>query len=1054
MKKVLLFILLFAFIGNVSFGQNPEDKTVKAERLLKTYFSSSLFQDAFMSNYGVRPFEFKIKNRGFFHSFSAKVINAFELDNFSFDTLHIHVFNVVAQKETELDLTNTHYTDKKGIPFDTNKGPGDPCTNMDFETGDFTGWELFEGTVNANPYEMVGATQIGTPGASHVIMTPGTDALVGIPTTNPNGGNFSVMLGNGTGTGGGAASLRQTFLVSAANAVFTYSYALVLEDPSGHTVGEKPFFKINMYDQNGDPIQCGDYQVISGNINSGGDPDFVAYSAGYYLPWKTAFAPLDNYIGQNVTIEFITGDCSQSGHYGYGYIDAECSPLEVVTSSPQICGGDAVTLTAPPGGASYLWSTGETTQEIVTATPGTYDVEITPVTGASCAITMSITITGSPGVPTAIFDMLPNPLCDGESFTVTDNSTATNGSVVDYWNWDFGDGTNLQGGQSETYTYGGPGTYNVQLVAGTGGCYDTLIQPITVTSFGDPTITQVGPYCTNDPSVTLAAIDAGGTWSATCGSCVDATTGSFDPGTAGDGFHDVTYTLSNGTCLAEDMITIEVNQSHDASIAAAGPFCDNEGLQLMNVVEAGGIFSATCGTCINGATGNFNPTIAGAGTHTVTYTFNNPCGDVQSIDIDVNPSMNASITSVGPLCLNNGSINLVAVDAGGIWSGAGITDANLGTFDPALAGAGTHVITYDIAGMCGDLQTTTIEVYPALTVQVFPGSAICLGETTNISALASGGDGNYFYSWDNNGGNLQSANVSPVVTTTYTVTVTDGCESVSDVVTVTVNPLPDVNFSGNPLQGCLPLTVDFTDIGQPTGSQCSWSFGDGEISTNCAPVTNTYTEPGCFDVTLTVVSPEGCISTNTLIDYVCAYDNPTADFSFGPQPTDYMNTDIEFTNQSSDNAVTFDWQFGSNGYLGSDYSENPSFYFPGGEPGTYEVCLDVSTINGCVDDTCQFVVIDDVFLLYVPNAFTPDGDGINDEFSVVIDGYDVEAFELLIFDRWGLLIWSSETVDEKWDGSIKGTADGVVQDVYVWKVNVKDTKGKLHENIGHVTLLK
>jgi len=1053
MKKVLLIALLFLFAGGISFGQNQDSKTVNAERLLKTYFSSTLFHDAFMSNYGLKPFEFKIRNRSFFNSFCSEVITAYEADDFGFDTLHNYVFSEIALNETTLNLTNTKFEEKKGIPFDANKGPGDPCTNMDFETGDFTGWEMFEGSVNANPYEMVGATQIGAPGTSHTIMTPGTDPVVGIPTTNPNGGNFSVMLGNGTGTGGGAASIRQTFLVSAANAVFTYSYALVLEDPSGHTVGEKPFFKINMYDQNGDPISCGDYQVISGNINSGGDPDFIAYSAGFYLPWKTAFAPLDNYIGQNVTIEFITGDCSQSGHYGYGYIDAECSPLEVISSSPQICGGDAVTLTAPPGGASYLWSNGETTQEIITSTPGTYDVEITPVTGSSCAITMSITITGSPGVPTALFDMLPNPICDGESFSVTDNSTATNGSVVDYWNWDFGDGTNIQGGQNETYTYASPGNYNVQLVAGTGGCYDTLIQPITVNAPGDPTITLAGPYCTNDAAASLTAVDAGGVWSATCGTCIDATTGSFDPNTAGDGFHDVNYLISGG-CPMDSTITIEVNQSHDATIGGVGPFCANAGLQNMNVIETGGVFSATCSSCINVSSGVFDPMAAGPGIHTITYTFANPCGDSQSIDIEVLPNMNAAITPIGPLCLNNGVESLVGADAGGTWSGNGITDAVNGLFDPAVAGAGTHIITYDIAGQCGDNQTTVITVYPALSLQVFPGSAICLGETANLSALASGGDGNYFYSWDNNGGNLQSATVSPVVTTTYTVTVTDGCESVSDIVTVTVNPLPDVNFTGDPLQGCLPLSVDFTDIGQPAGSQCLWSFGDGGISTNCAPVSNTYTEPGCYDVTLTVVSPEGCISTNTLVDYVCAYENPNADFTFGPQPTDYMNTEIEFTNQSSSNAITFDWQFGANASLGSDYSENPTFYFPGGEPGTYEVCLDVSTINGCVDDTCQFVVIDDVFLIYIPNAFTPDGDGINDEFSVVIDGYDVETFELMVFDRWGLLIWSAESVNEKWAGSVNGVPNAAVQDAYVWKVKVKDTKGKLYEKIGHVMLIK
>ncbi|NCP46634.1 MAG: hypothetical protein GW818_09515, partial [Flavobacteriales bacterium] len=78
------------------------------------------------------------------------------------------------------------------------------------------------------------------PGGHHNITTPGTDPLVGIPTTDPNGGGCSVMLGDFTGTGSKAASMRQTFLVSSQTTSFTYSYALVLEDPSGHTIGEKP----------------------------------------------------------------------------------------------------------------------------------------------------------------------------------------------------------------------------------------------------------------------------------------------------------------------------------------------------------------------------------------------------------------------------------------------------------------------------------------------------------------------------------------------------------------------------------------------------------------------------------------------------------------------------------------------------------------------------------------------------------------------------------------------------------------------------------------------
>ena len=153
------------------------------------------------------------------------------------------------------------------------RGPGDPCTNMDFEQCGFTGWDLFEGDVDLNPFGYVNVLAT-VPGIQHPIVSGGMDPVTGIPMVNPDGGSCSVLLGDGTGGGGRAASLTQTFQVTSNNAVFTYSYALVLEDPINvpHAPGEKPFFKVNIYDANGNSIPCGEYAVVSG---SWGDPDLL-----------------------------------------------------------------------------------------------------------------------------------------------------------------------------------------------------------------------------------------------------------------------------------------------------------------------------------------------------------------------------------------------------------------------------------------------------------------------------------------------------------------------------------------------------------------------------------------------------------------------------------------------------------------------------------------------------------------------------------------------------------------------------------------------------------
>lgn len=339
---------------------------------------------------------------------------------------------------------------------ETKKGLGDPCTNADFETGDATGWDLTDGQVNANPYEYINITPTSL-NAQHVIVNGGNDPIIGatLPKVFPDGGGVSLQLGDGTGTGGLAAGVSQTFLVDSNSASFTYSYALVLEDPSGHTTGEKPFFKVNMYDENGDPISCGDYQVIAGPVSSGGDPDFIAYGAGpagYYLPWRTTYTPLDAYIGQNVTIEFIIGDCAQAGHYGYGYIEASCSALEIVSTNSTLCGGDSTTLTAPAGASSYLWSpSGETTQSIITYSPGHYEVTVTPITGQSCGQTLTFDVNGA-------YTNLGNDtiLCPNESLILD----AGTGNYT--YEWSTGDTT--QTIAIDTALLGGVGNYDISVI--------------------------------------------------------------------------------------------------------------------------------------------------------------------------------------------------------------------------------------------------------------------------------------------------------------------------------------------------------------------------------------------------------------------------------------------------------------------------------------------------------------------------------------------------------------------------------------------------------------
>lgn len=1218
----LVFVVFLLLAAPHSYAQEHEHhhhsdpKISKAEKWLSHHFD----EETYVSD---------LYDPALFNDFQNNRIGAYfhqKISSLKSEVIHLWIDGEIKKEEVndwfeskKPFLISAFLTDQpgkgKGKPLAVPKAPNGPCTNMDFESCDFTGWNLFQGTVDANPYIMNGATAVG-PNVQHFITTPGTDPVVpAIQMTNPNGGGCSVQLGDGTGTGGRAASLTQTFLVDNSNAVYTYSYALILEDPSGHTTGEKPFFKVNMYDELGNSINCADYSVIAGPVNSGGDPDFVAYAAGFYLPWRTTFAPLQAYIGQNVTIEFIIGDCSQSGHYGYGYVDAECSPIGIIASDSVICGNSTVNLTAPAGAATYTWSTGETTQNISVNNPGTYSVDVTPVTGSACATTLTITVGGSPGEPTAVFTANPTTVCIGETINFTDNSTTTLGAVIDTWDWDFGDG-NTSNVQNPSHTYGAAGNYTVDLTVTTqGGCTDNITTTITVNAASDPTITPAGPYCSSDAPAVMTAVDPGGTWSSvSCGGCINASTGSFDPGVAGAGTHDVIYTIG-GFCASADTISVLVESITIDNVQTTDPLCAGSCDGSITITATGAVdYSIDGGTTwqANGTftlqcAGNYTATVRSATgclasqpvtlvdppqltmsfsafdvscnaacdgsaivipfggtaphtfswdgaapsgvaqanglcaspTHTIVVTDANGCfvdstfvinepppiviNNVTTTDETCLNSCDGSIVIDAPLAVNysidnglsfqpsntyasqcSGTYNIVVEDVNGCpaTTTATINSPNAiilttsqdttvcigGTANLAAnASGGTGVLTYnwdnnlpsqashvvnptgvtvynvfvtDANGCQTPVMPVVVQLFPPLNVQALSDQDLCLGEEASISAIASGGNGGpYTYNWDNGLGTGQSQSVSPQNTTVYTVTASDNCETpdVTASVTITVNPLPDVLFSGDNLEGCLPVGTTFSNDTDPNlvGNSCIWDFGDGSpVVLDCGNPSHTYTEAGCYDVTLIVTSPEGCVSSNTIPDYVCVRDYPVADFQFGPQPTTVLEPEITFvdmsTNPSPGFITTHDWSFAELGY---STDQHPVYEFPSNVPGEYEVCLEVTNNFGCADNICQTVIIEGEFLVYVPNAFTPDGDGINEVFTPLGQGLSLRGYEFMVFNRWGQQIFSTDSPDVGWDGTYKGSK--VKQEVYVWKLNVRDEySGEKHELYGHVSVLR
>ena len=572
-----------------------------------------------------------------------------------------------------------------------------------------------------------------------------------------------------------------------------------------------------------------------------------------------------------------------------------------------------------------------------------------------------------------------------------------------------------------------------------GSCGSSDTEDVLVIADSDASIYSAGPFCDNATAITMTAMDVGGVWSGT--GITDGTLGTFDPIVAGAGTHAITYTIS-GACGDSDTEDIIVLAQQDATITPVGPFCELDPSISLTGVDPGGIWSGSGVT--DPTLGTFDPLIAGPGVHTVSYNISGTCGDLKTYDITVNQNMDATISPAGPYCLGEPSVNLNSVDPGGSWSGTGITDPILGSFDPGTAGVGNWTITYSISGMCGDLQTTEINIVPNTLSTIDVVGPFCIDDASvNMTAANPGG------TWSGPGITdsvigtfdplVAGAGASPVVCM-----IPGGCGS-SDTIDVIVNPLPVVTFAVDQSSGCEPLLVNFSNSSSGSVS-CFWDFGSEGTSTDCLGPSISYSV-GSYDVSLTITDANGCVNTLDSLNMINSYAYPNADFSFGPQPTTILNADIEFTNMSSGGA-NYVWDFSG---LGQSMSFEDSFTFP--DTGVYIVELLVTSPEGCSDSISYPLVIGPELIVFTPNAFTPDGDTRNDVFMPSVLGYVPSSYQFLVFNRWGEVIFQSQYANVGWDGTVNGVQ--APNDVYVWKLSLRSEATNLDYSYkGHVTLVR
>ena len=370
-----------------------------------------------------------------------------------------------------------------------------------------------------------------------------------------------------------------------------------------------------------------------------------------------------------------------------------------------------------------------------------------------------------------------------------------------------------------------------------------------------------------------------------------------------------------------------------------------------------------------------------------------------------------------------------------------VINPNTGVINLSSSQPGTYVVNYETAS-CGIQETFTITIHPLPNVFAGNDVSICEGQSVVLT-----GTGATTYSWDN--GIVNGTSFTPTSSGTYTVTGTSnaGCVN-TDQVTVTVVSTPVVSFTGNDLTGCSPHTVTFNNTSTGNIADCVWDLGNGINQVGCNNITQTYTTLGCYNVTLTVSTPEGCSNSLIISNYVCVDGTPIADFTASPSTMSSVEATTTFVNSSS-GATSYSWDFGDGN---TSTSNSPTHTYE--EAGVYTVTLTAYSPEGCIDITTQVVTVTDDLIFYVPNAFTPDNDEFNEVFKPIFtSGFDIYNYNLLIFNRWGEVVFESNNAEVGWDGTYGGK---IVQDgTYIWRIVVKRTGVDDREQYtGHVNLLR
>jgi gliding motility-associated-like protein len=555
------------------------------------------------------------------------------------------------------------------------------------------------------------------------------------------------------------------------------------------------------------------------------------------------------------------------------------------------------------------------------------------------------------------------------------------------------------------------------------------------------------------------------------------------------GFNEVIVTDAAGCADTIGFTIVERPQETVDYFSALPPVCDGDSTGQVNSYDAGADFMAIYQNnasfpFLTDETAPFNFSELPAGNYKLVMTVGLNemfCYDTVEFSLEsLSPAIGISLESEeGPFCEQS----QVCLQANGVGGFGNLTahwnrceesvNCQSSQLNPFCFSISRDTIFYvhvtDQNGCSSDTLSVASVLYDPLNTSIsgFADSAfVCEYDCINLNASASGGNGDYHYSWitmpagNSNALDSSAFRFCPTYSLPFQkviVKLFDNCVSdATDTLVLEVKNTPDFQLSANIYDQCVgsefklfyDLETQFSDT-----YNCEWNFDNGEAVEFCGDTSVVFVAPGFYEPYLRITSEYGCTGLDTMNEnYITAYQQPELDFWWEPEQLNIINHTAQFNCEpyGIDSVI---WNFHN---AGRSTLFDPVWTFPSIESeGPFFVCLIGFSGKGCLDTLCRDVVLNPVAQVFAPNSFTPNGDGINDVFRPFVSGVLPGSYNFKVYTRRGETIFSSDETDAVWTGGINDNGYYVAPGPYVWRIEFRAKQtDKIEVYTGTVNLLR